>query len=94
MILSARAYKEPFGSAYDADDQATGQVVGEFRKDAGGSDDDKAVVDGGVFVSALALSGCRRRLRFARRRPDGVAPARPKDAGVFLTGHDLPPERE
>ena len=55
----------------------------------------RAVAAAALLVSALALGGCATSIAdMPLLGTPGDAPARPRDTGVFLPVHDLPPDRE
>src|SRR3954471_12641675 len=55
----------------------------------------RALVLGGVLLSALALGGCSTSIAdLPLVGTPADAPARPKEAGSYLPVHDLPPDRE
>jgi hypothetical protein len=55
----------------------------------------RALIVGTLLVSALALAGCSSSIAdLPLVGTPADAPARPKEAGIYLPVHDLPPDRE
>src|SRR5713226_5323595 len=55
----------------------------------------KVVAWGVLLIAALALGGCSTSIAdLPLVGTPADAPARPKEAGVYLPVHDLPPDRE
>jgi hypothetical protein len=54
----------------------------------------KAVTAAALLLSALALGGCASIADMPLLGTPADAPARPKEAGVYLPVHDLPPDRD
>ena len=55
----------------------------------------RAVATAALLLSALALGGCATSIAdMPLIGTPADAPARPKEAGVYLPVHDLPPDRE
>jgi len=55
----------------------------------------RAVTAAALLLSALALGGCATSIAdMPLLGTPADAPARPKEAGVYLPVHDLPPDRE
>ena len=55
----------------------------------------RAVTTAALLLSALALGGCATSIAdMPLVGTPADAPARPKEAGVYLPVHDLPPDRE